>query len=110
MRTPGDAAVFAVVVVVAGGVREEVQRAFLLRRFERWLGGATSGVVVASAAFGAGHSLQGADAMIATGAARRVLGRRLLRRRRSSRRWSATPASTCCSSRSSSSSTAESAS
>jgi membrane protease YdiL (CAAX protease family) len=66
LRTPGDAALFAVVVVVAGGVREEVQRAFILRRFERWLGGATVGVVVASAAFGAGHALQGGDAVVAT--------------------------------------------
>ena len=38
LRTPGDAAIFAVIVVIAGGVREEVQRAFILRRFERWLG------------------------------------------------------------------------
>ena len=45
--TPRDAALFALVVVVAGGVREELQRAFLLRRFERWLGGARVGVVVA---------------------------------------------------------------
>lgn len=67
IRTPRDAALFAVVVVVAGGVREELQRAFLLNRFERWLGGGTVGVVVASAVFGAGHLLQGADAAIATG-------------------------------------------
>ena len=61
------AAVFAVVVVVAGGIREEIQRAFLLRRFEQWLGGAGVGVLVTSAAFGAGHLVQGADAAIATG-------------------------------------------
>jgi len=67
IRTPRDAAVFAVVVVVAGGLREEIQRAFLLRRFEQWLGGARVGVVVTSAAFGAGHLVQGADAAIATG-------------------------------------------
>ena len=67
IQTPRDAALFAVVVVVAGGVREEIQRAFLLRRFERWLGGAGVGIVAASAAFGAGHLLQGADAAIATG-------------------------------------------
>ena len=66
MRTPVDAVVFAVVVVVAGGVREELQRAFLMRRFERYLGGAGVGVLVASAAFGAGHWLQGADAAVAT--------------------------------------------
>jgi membrane protease YdiL (CAAX protease family) len=67
IRTPRAAAVFAVVVVVAGGIREEVQRAFLLRRFEQWVGGAGVGVVVTSAAFGAGHLVQGADAAIATG-------------------------------------------
>ena len=67
IRTPRDAAVFAVVVVVAGGLREEIQRAFLLRRFEQSLGGAGVGVVVTSAAFGAGHLVQGADAAIATG-------------------------------------------
>lgn len=66
LRTPRDAALFAVVVVVAGGIREEVQRAFLLNRFERWLGGGRVGVVITSAAFGAGHLLQGADAAIAT--------------------------------------------
>ena len=73
IRTPRDAAVFAVVVVVAGGLREEIQRAFLLRRFEQWLGGAGVGVVVTSVAFGAGHLVQGADAAIATGLARRLL-------------------------------------
>ena len=67
IRTPRDAAVFAVVVVVAGGLREEIQRAFLLRRFERWVGGAGVGVVVTSVAFGAGHFVQGVDAAIATG-------------------------------------------
>jgi membrane protease YdiL (CAAX protease family) len=66
VQTKRDAVLFAVVVVVAGGVREELQRAFLLRRFERWLGGARVGIVVTSAAFGAGHLLQGADAAIAT--------------------------------------------
>jgi membrane protease YdiL (CAAX protease family) len=67
LRTPRDFALFAVVVIVAGGVREELQRAFLLRRFERSLGGATVGLVVTSLAFGAGHYLQGADAAMATG-------------------------------------------
>ena len=53
---------------MAGGVREELQRAFLLQRFERHLGGAVVGVVVLSVAFGLGHLLQGWDAAIATGA------------------------------------------
>ena len=66
IATPRDAALFAIVVVVAGGIREELQRAFLLRRFERQLGGPIVGVIVASAVFGAGHRVQGADAAIAT--------------------------------------------
>ncbi|MBM3779900.1 MAG: CPBP family intramembrane metalloprotease [Acidimicrobiia bacterium] len=65
--TPGEAAVFAVVVILAGGLREELQRAFLLHRFERYLGGAWLGVVVLSIGFGAGHFLQGWAAMIVTG-------------------------------------------
>jgi membrane protease YdiL (CAAX protease family) len=64
----GAAALFGVVAIVAGGVREELQRAFLLQRFERHLGGASMGVVVLSTAFGLGHALQGWDAAIATGA------------------------------------------
>jgi len=66
VKTPRDAALFAVVLIVAGGIREEVQRAFLLRRFEQSLGGAKVGVVVSSLAFGAGHFIQGADAAVAT--------------------------------------------
>jgi membrane protease YdiL (CAAX protease family) len=65
---PAGAVLFGVVAIVAGGIREELQRAFLLRRFERHLGGATAGVVVLSTAFGLGHRLQGWDAVIATGA------------------------------------------
>ena len=72
---------FAVVVLFAGGVREEIQRAFLLHRFERWLGGGPLGVVVTSAAFGAGHYLQGADAVVATGLLGAFWGWVYLRRR-----------------------------
>jgi membrane protease YdiL (CAAX protease family) len=66
-RGAAGAALFGVVAIVAGGVREELQRAFLLQRFERHLGGATVGVIVLSTAFGLGHALQGWDAAIATG-------------------------------------------
>ena len=58
---------FAVVAIVAGGVREELQRAFLLHRFEQHLGGAGVGVFVLSIAFGLAHFLQGWDAAIVTG-------------------------------------------
>ncbi len=67
VRRPGDAVLLALVLVVGGAVREEIQRAFLLRRFEKSLGGRAVGVVVASVGFGAGHFIQGADVAIATG-------------------------------------------
>ena len=66
LRSPRDAWLFALVLLAAGGVREEIQRAFLLHRFDVWLGGPVVGVMVTSAAFGAGHLLQGVDAAIAT--------------------------------------------
>ena len=62
-----NAAMFALVAIFAGGVREELQRAFLLHRFEQYLGGAWVGVIVLSVAFGLGHFVQGWDAAITTG-------------------------------------------
>ena len=62
-----NAAMFALVAIFAGGVRAELQRAFLLRRFEQHLGGAWVGVIVLSVAFGLGHIVQGWDAVITTG-------------------------------------------
>jgi len=64
--TPGQAAAFSLVAIIAGGVREELQRAFMLRRFEQYLGGATLGVWVLSIAFGLGHVMQGWDAVVTT--------------------------------------------
>jgi len=66
--TPGQAAMFGLLAIVAGGIREELQRAFLLHRFEQHLGGAKVGVIVLSAAFGLGHYVQGWDAVVTTGA------------------------------------------
>lgn len=59
---------FLIVVIVAGGLREELQRAFLLHRFKHDLGHAGAGLVITSIAFGLGHTLQGWDAAIFTGA------------------------------------------
>ncbi|HET9369491.1 MAG TPA: CPBP family intramembrane glutamic endopeptidase [Vicinamibacterales bacterium] len=67
MRTPFDAALFLVVVVIAGGVREEMQRAFILHRFEQRLGGIRVGLVVFSLLFGALHLMQGIDVAIGIG-------------------------------------------
>jgi membrane protease YdiL (CAAX protease family) len=66
IRSPLDAAVFAVVAIGAGGIREEMQRAFVLRRFETCFGGRVAGLVIFSVIFGAGHLVQGIDAAAAT--------------------------------------------
>jgi membrane protease YdiL (CAAX protease family) len=58
---------FLMVVIVAGGVREELQRAFLLHRFRGDLGQPWLGLVITSLSFGMGHTLQGLDAAIITG-------------------------------------------
>ena len=67
MRTPLDAAIFLVVVVLAGGVREELQRAFILHRFRQQLGGIRLGLVVFSVLFGLLHWDQGLDIAVAIG-------------------------------------------
>ncbi len=67
LTSPWRVAMFAVVVVLAGGVREEVQRAFILHRFDQDLGGARLGLVLFSIAFGLGHLTQGFDAALITG-------------------------------------------
>ena len=68
LDTPREAVIFGIVVVIAGGLREEIQRAFILHRFEQSLGGARLGLVLFSLMFGLGHIEQGADVAIATAA------------------------------------------
>lgn len=79
MRTPFDAAIFFVVVVLAGGVREELQRAFILHRADHChfyfvvggrrfhLGGIRQGLALFSIAFGLLHVDQGYDVAAAIG-------------------------------------------
>lgn len=67
LQTPREAAVFAFVAMFAGGVREEIQRGFIIRRFDQYLGGAVAGIVLYSTLFGLGHVDQGYAAAIATG-------------------------------------------
>ena len=68
LGTQTGLAMFLLIVIVGGGVREELQRAFLLHRFRSDLGQPWMGVVITSVAFGMGHTLQGRDAAIVTGA------------------------------------------
>jgi membrane protease YdiL (CAAX protease family) len=80
---PQQAAMLGLIAVLAGGVREELQRAFVLRRFEQHLGGPIVGVIVWNIAFGLGHFPQGWDAAIATGVLGAIWAIVYLRRRSS---------------------------
>jgi membrane protease YdiL (CAAX protease family) len=66
IRSPLDALLVGVLVVITGGVKEEVQRAFVLHRFDQHLGGARLGLVLYSLVFGSGHIIQGYDVAIVT--------------------------------------------
>jgi membrane protease YdiL (CAAX protease family) len=81
IRSPGEAAMFAFVAIVGGGLREEVQRAFILRRFEQHLGGGWAGLLVSSLAFGLGHVIQGRDVAVTTALLGAFWGFVYLRRR-----------------------------
>ena len=81
LRSPANVLLFAFVAVVAGGLREELQRAFVLRRFEQHLGGGWVGLVVFSVAFGLGHQIQGWDAAIITATLGAIWGAMYLVRR-----------------------------
>jgi CAAX protease family protein len=80
LQTPRDAAIFAVVAMIAGGVREEIQRGFILHRF-RYLGGGVVGIIVYSSVFGLGHVDQGWDATIAVATLGAIWGTIYLTRR-----------------------------
>jgi membrane protease YdiL (CAAX protease family) len=52
-------ALFSLAALFAGGIKEELQRAFILIRFRDHLGGSGIGLLAWSLAFGAGHYVQG---------------------------------------------------
>jgi membrane protease YdiL (CAAX protease family) len=81
LTSSGHRLLFGAVVIVAGGLREEVQRAFILHRFEQRLGGAYLGLILFSVVFGLGHLDQGRDVAIATGTLGAVWGSIYLWRR-----------------------------
>ena len=80
-KTRLDALIFGFVVMIAGGVREEIQRGFILRRFEQFLGGGSAGLIIFSCLFGLGHLEQGRDVAIATAVLGAFWGFIFLRRR-----------------------------
>lgn len=80
LLAPGGVALFAPIAILAGGVREEVQRAFILRRFDGIFGRARPGLIIWSVLFGLGHMAQGADAAVATALLGALWGVAYLRR------------------------------
>jgi membrane protease YdiL (CAAX protease family) len=65
INSPRHLALFIVTGIIGGGIKEELQRAFILNRFRHHLGGAGTGLVVWSLVFGAGHYAQGAQGVCA---------------------------------------------
>jgi membrane protease YdiL (CAAX protease family) len=81
ITTPQQLALLIFSALIAGGIKEELQRAFILRRFSRYLGGAGLGLVLWSLAFGMGHYVQGPQAIAATAIFGFILGAIYLLRR-----------------------------
>lgn len=81
MADPARVVMFAVVVVLAGGVREEMQRAFQLHRLTPDVLPPGVALLVTSIAFGLGHTVQGYDVAVATFALGALWGALWLRRR-----------------------------
>ena len=81
MRNPADLVLFLFVAVFTGGFKEEVQRAFVIRRFEAGWGHAWLGALLFAVYFGLGHRVQGADEAITAGALGLAWGLLFIRRR-----------------------------
>lgn len=70
-------------VIFAGGFVEELERIFVLTRFEKWLGksGLYLALILSSVAFGIGHLYQGFDKAVGTGFGGLLFGLVYLRKR-----------------------------
>ena len=80
IRAPNGILVVGALSIIVGGLREEVQRAFVLHRFTQ-IGTPVVGLIVFSVLFGLGHQVQGWERGDHDGGARRDLGAVYLRRR-----------------------------
>lgn len=67
MQSPFDAAILLVVVVLGGGVKEELQRAFILHQFRGTAAGRVITLTLFSLLFGVLHFDQGWDVSIGVG-------------------------------------------
>jgi membrane protease YdiL (CAAX protease family) len=64
IHTPQQLALFIFSALIAGGIKEELQRALIITRFHQHLGGAGVGLVLWSIVFGAGHFVQGVQGVV----------------------------------------------
>lgn len=80
VRAPYGILIVSALSVIVGGLREEIQRAFVLHRFTQ-IGAPVIGLLAFSALFGLGHLVQGWDAVIMTSALGLTWGLVYLRRR-----------------------------
>jgi membrane protease YdiL (CAAX protease family) len=80
IRAPNGILVVGGLSIIVGGLREEVQRAFVMHRFTQ-IGIPVLGLIVFSVLFGLGHQVQGWDAVIMTAALGAIWGAVYLRRR-----------------------------
>jgi membrane protease YdiL (CAAX protease family) len=64
MNSPAETAVFLIVVTLGAGIKEELARAFILHRFEHYLGGRRLGLALFSGWFGILHADQGLDIVV----------------------------------------------
>jgi len=82
-QQPGNLLLWIPIGVLAGGVVEELERIFVITRFEHWLGrsGLVLGIVLSSAIFGLGHLYQGVGIAIGTAISGAALALLYLRRR-----------------------------
>lgn len=83
-RDPAEAPLWVLTAVVGGGWAEELERAFILTRFERLFGraGLVAGIVLGTLVFGMGHLYQGPAGAISAGFTGLVFAFAFLRRRR----------------------------
>ena len=82
-KNPANLLAWLPIGIFGGGIVEELQRIFIVTRFEKWLGrpGLIRGVVLSSAMFGFGHLYQGLGSAIATAVSGVVFSLTYLRRR-----------------------------
>jgi len=81
IKTRVDLLLFLITGVFVGGLKEEVQRAYVINRFGTDLGGRMLGVIVWSVFFGLMHSAQGIDRATAAGVLGLIFGLLYLNRR-----------------------------